>query len=146
MLRPKTTLPSPALLAQWYIWFSDIFIFFSLGRWGKGAGFAFLARRCSEAAAEPSAWCTWRKQSWAWSVQGFLTLPGCCERINLVLICVRRSPAVEALLPVPCVQWFHECPSHRPRGARAALFLGRSCHPALSCSRDPGHTPASLWS
>lgn len=160
MLHPKTTLPPPVLLALcWKAFGSVIYLFFSLGKWGKGAGFAFLARRCTEAPAEPSAWCTW--QSWAWSVQGFLTLPGLMWKdksdINLLEEeSCSWSPAACSMCVM--ISW-SESLSHRPRRAHAAsgsspnsfsdLSGGKSWHsapPVLQLGRVlPGHTSASLW-
>lgn len=139
MLHPKTALPSPALLALcWQAFGSVIYLFFSLGKWGKSAGFAFLARRCTEAPAEPSAWCLRPPQSWAWRVQGFLTVPGlvglCKCDINLLEeeSCSRSPAACSMCVKIP---WLSPCPCLGLCPELISAFPAPALQ--LLCSRGP---------
>lgn len=143
MLHPKTTLPSPALLAScWKAFGSVIYLFFSLGKWGKSAGFAFLAGDALKHQLSPVLGVRGPRRAEPGVSKVFLHSQDWCEKINVLLICWRRSPAVEALLPVPCVWWFHglsPCPTEPAvptlPGALPWAFTdlswGKSWHSAL---------------
>lgn len=146
------------------IWFSDIFIFFPR-KVREKCRFCIPGQEMHWSPCWAQCLCVRGPRRAEPGVSKvFLHSQDWCEKINLILICWRKNPAVEALLPVPCVWWFHglsPCPTD-PRRAHTASgsslnsiywpFLGQILGfspPVLQLGQVlqgvPGHTSASLW-
>lgn len=113
MLHPKTTLPSPALLAScWKAFGSVIYLFFSLGKWGKSAGLHSWPGDALQHQLSPVLGVRGPRRAEPGVSQVSLHSQDWCGNINGILIWWRRSPA--ACSTCGMISW-SESLSHRPR-------------------------------